>query len=214
MKNIDYHLKELAIALDPNDPRRVLPQVMACDQAVLDVGCGIGQSLLALQRDDTVRMGVDIDEESVRYGATHHGHALGLLVADARQLPLPSSQFDLVFSRVALPYTDVPTTLREMRRVLRPGGRIWLTLHDRAIVLGYITEALRQRQPKRLLHALYALANGYLLKYFGTVVPFVTGRYESWQDPHTIARLLRRHGLTAQVQQVGRHTVVEGRLGR
>lgn len=212
MKNIDYHLKELAIALDPNDPRRVLPQVLPSDRAILDVGCGMGQSLLALGAAVPERVGVDIDEEAVHYGTAQYGAELRLLVADARRLPLPTASFDLVFSRVALPYTDVPSTLREMRRVLRPGGRVWLTLHDRAVVLGYLREALQARQPKRWVHVLYTLLNGYLLKHFGRVVPFLTGRYESWQDPATISKLLTRHGFAVEVRQVGRHTVVEGRL--
>jgi ubiquinone/menaquinone biosynthesis C-methylase UbiE len=212
LKAIDYHLQELAIALDENDARRVLPQVLASDRAILDVGCGIGQSLLALGGGDSLRVGVDVDEESVRFGAARHGKGIVFVVADARQLPLPSATFDLVFSRVSLPYTDVPKTLREMRRVLRPGGRVWLTLHGRSVVLGYMAEALRARQPKRLLHATYTLMNGYLLKHFGVVIPFITGRYESWQHPQAICKLLRREGLEVEVQLKGRHTVVEGQL--
>jgi ubiquinone/menaquinone biosynthesis C-methylase UbiE len=212
LKAIDYHLQELAIALDENDVRRVLPQVFAADRAILDVGCGIGQSLLTMGGSDRLRVGVDIDEESVRFGESRYGGDILFAVSDARQLPLPPAMFDLVFSRVALPYTDVPQTLREMCRVLRPGGRVWLTLHGRSVVLGYMAEALRARQPKRLLHATYSLMNGYLLKYFGVVVPFITGRYESWQDPQAIRELLIREGLKVEVQLKGRHTVVEGQL--
>ncbi len=212
MKAIDYHLQELAIALDENDVRRVLPQVFSTDRAILDVGCGIGQSLLAMGGSDRLRVGVDIDEESVRFGASRYGGDILFAVSDGRLLPLPSAMFDLVFSRVALPYTDVPQTLREMCRVLRPGGRVWLTLHGQGVVLGYMAEALRARQPKRLLHATYSLMNGYLLKYFGVVVPFITGRYESWQDPQAIRELLIREGLKVEVQLKGRHTVVEGQL--
>jgi ubiquinone/menaquinone biosynthesis C-methylase UbiE len=50
--------------------------------------------------------------------------------AAAEHLPYGNSEFDLVISRVSLPYTDLPKAAREMRRVLRTGGRIWLALHD------------------------------------------------------------------------------------
>ena len=42
MGSIEYHLEELNIALDKDDERRVLPDILDSDKAILDIGCGIG----------------------------------------------------------------------------------------------------------------------------------------------------------------------------
>lgn len=207
-----YHLEELRIALDRSDVRRVLPVLRERDGTILDVGCGIGQTLMALDADGRRRIGVDVDEAAIRHGRAVHGERLELAVAAAERLPLPDASVDLVICRVALPYTDVPRALAEMRRVLRPGGRLWLTLHERRTVQGYLRDALRARHPVRIAHVLYILANGLLLSATGRVLPWLNGRYESWQSPEAVSRLLRRHGLEAGAGRQGRHTVVEAEL--
>ena len=128
------------------------------------------------------------------------------------EYPSPSNTFNLVYSRVSLPYTNIPKVLREIRRVLRKDGRIWLTLHGRAMAARYFREAIQSRSIKRLIHVIYILMNGYLLKYLGLVIPFINGSYESWQDPAAMKRLLIRNGFSADAHEDGRHTVVEGRL--
>jgi SAM-dependent methyltransferase len=213
MATIDYHLEELRIALDRDDPRWVLPRLHESDRVVVDVGCGIGQSLLALQAGEgRVLIGVDVDEQAVRYGMERHGRRIQFIRCDARRLPLPSGVADLVFSRVSLPYMDVPRALREMRRILRPGGRIWLTLHERRVALRAAREAWAARSPRRLLLALYTLANGWLLHTLRVSVPLLPGRHESWQDPAALGRMLERLGFSVQVRRDDRHTLVEGQL--
>jgi ubiquinone/menaquinone biosynthesis C-methylase UbiE len=212
MGSIEYHLREMAIALDEGDERRILPEVRDGEKIILDIGCGIGQSLIALDRADLTRIGIDIDEDAIRYGIAHYGDRIQFIHASAHRIPLPSRTFDLVYSRVSLPYTNIPRAIKEIRRVLRKGGRVWMTLHDRSMAARYMREAIRTRNVKRLVHVAYILANGFLLKHLGRVVPFITGRYESWQDPAAMEALLVRHGFTVNVQKVGRHTVIEGCL--
>jgi ubiquinone/menaquinone biosynthesis C-methylase UbiE len=211
-EHLAYHLEELRIALDPSDARRVLPELRETDRTILDVGCGIGQTLVALGAEDRRRIGVDVDEAAIRHGLEVHGGRIELAVAAAERLPLPDATADLVICRVALPYTNVPRALAEMRRVLRPGGRLWLTLHERRTVQGYLRDALRARHPVRIAHVLYILANGALLSSTGRVLPWLDGRFESWQSPQAVDRLLRRHGLEVATRRQGRHAVVEACL--
>jgi ubiquinone/menaquinone biosynthesis C-methylase UbiE len=211
-KHLDYHLEELRIALDSGDSRRVLPQVHDGETTILDVGCGIGQSLIALGTEGRRCIGIDVDEAAIRHGRETFGDRLQLEVAGAEQIPLEAGTVDLAMCRVSLPYTNVPRALAQMRRVLRPGGRIWLTLHGRRTAQGYLGEAWQARSPVRMAHVLYILANGWLFELTGRVLPYVTGRYESWQSQQAVSRALARLGFEVEVRVEGRHTVVEGRL--
>ncbi len=101
--------------------------------AVLDVGCGTGTLLrtAAAQVGSAGRLcGVEPAEEMVAYArhkATAAGLRLELAVGSADRLPHPDASFDVVFCTFVmhhLPALIRITVLREMRRVLRPGGRI------------------------------------------------------------------------------------------
>ncbi len=212
MDSIEYHRKELEIALDKNDERRILPDILDSDRAILDIGCGIGQSFLAMDCRDKICIGIDIDEDALRYGIDNYGSRIQFILSDASHIPLPSNTFDLVFSRVSLPYTNIPRVIREIRRVLRKGGRVWMILHGRDMAARYLSQAMRSGGIKRLIHVIYILLNGYLLKYLGVLVPYANGRYESWQDTTAMQKLLGRSGFEVRVREVSRHTVLEGRL--
>lgn len=212
MRSVEYHLRELKISLDKNDDKRVLPNILDSDKAILDIGCGIGQSFIALGCTDRICVGLDIDEDAVRYGAKHYGSNIHFILANAENIPLPSNTFHLVFSRVALPYTNIPVVIKEMRRVLMRDGKIWLTLHSKDMAKQFLLEAISSLSIKRLIHVIYILLNGYLFKYFGIVFPFVNGSYESWQDISAINSLLTRNGFKVDVHKVDGHTVVQGTL--
>lgn len=212
MGSIQYHLKELEIGLDKNDERRILPNLLDSDTAVLDIGCGIGQTFIALGCTDRFCVGLDIDDDAIRYGIEAFGRQIHFILADAKHIPLPSETFNLVYSRVSLPYMNIPRVIEEIRRVLRNDGRVWMTLHGRDVPTRYLEEAIKSRNTPRLIHAVYTLMNGYLLKYFGFVLPFANARYESWQDTSAMKRLLIRNGFDVHVCEVGRRIVIEGRL--
>src|SRR6185436_4815703 len=99
-----YHSLELRIALNPADPRRVMPPVRDEYRSVLDIGCGAGQTLLGAGfKPGTRRIGVDYDYQALRIGK-QFDPSLCLVHACGEALPLNSNAFDLVISRVALPY--------------------------------------------------------------------------------------------------------------
>ncbi len=211
--DIKYHLKELEIALNAGDPRRVMPRLLDTDKVLLDIGCGIGQSFIALNSTDRLCIGIDIDEKSIAYGIKNYGDKIHYIQTDAQHIPVLSDTFNLVFSRVSLPYTNIPKVIKEIKRVLQPGGRVWMTIHSRSIAIAYLKEALKKPlQIRRLVHVFYILMNGYLLKYFGFLLPFLNGQYESWQDTSTMRELLMRTGLHVKWQPPGTHTVIEGTL--
>ncbi len=101
-------------------------------QRVLDVACGTGlvtlRAALAVGPDGRV-LGVDIasrmvETAALRARARQVGNA-GFARMEAERLALPDATFDVVLCAFGLMYVPQPEeALREMRRVLRPGGRI------------------------------------------------------------------------------------------
>jgi SAM-dependent methyltransferase len=59
-----------------------------------------------------------------RRNALAKGNPLALLRADIRELPFPAGSFDVVYTMGTIEHIDeYPQALREIHRVLRPGGR-------------------------------------------------------------------------------------------
>ena len=107
-----------AVAVTDPPPRRVL-----------DVATGTaGVALMLSQRTGAQITGVDLTEPMLRRGReriTRRGQAgrIRLLVARGEQLPFPDGTFDaLTFTYLLRYVADPAATLRELARVVRPGG--------------------------------------------------------------------------------------------
>jgi len=84
--------------------------------------------------------------------------ALLAAAADVRRLPFASDSFDVVVSNSTLDHFDtrdeIRSSLRGSHRILRPGGRLLLTMDN----LANPAVALRNALPYRLLHRLKLVA--------------------------------------------------------
>jgi SAM-dependent methyltransferase len=102
---------------------------------MLEIGCGAGTDHAVLAETATSTVGVDL---------AHHGASLtngrlrlegrsgGAIVADGESLPFPDGSFDEIYSFGVIHHTDHPErVVREMRRVLRPGGRFLVAVYHR-----------------------------------------------------------------------------------
>ncbi len=112
----------------------------ACSKATgeaLEVAIGTGLNLAHYPQN--VRLtGVDLSPDMLALAgkrAKDLGVKIGLIEGDAERLPFPDDAFDTVLCTYAL--CSVPDDARailEMRRVLRPGGRLILVDHIRSSV--------------------------------------------------------------------------------
>ncbi|GII03708.1 class I SAM-dependent methyltransferase [Planobispora takensis] len=105
---------------------------------ILDAGCGSGPLFAALRDRGAVLTGIDASAGMLELARLRLGAEADLRVADlADPLPFPDDAFDDVIASLVLHYLqDWGPTLTEMRRVLRPGGRLLVSVeHPFAITL-------------------------------------------------------------------------------
>ncbi|WP_082336892.1 class I SAM-dependent methyltransferase [Rhizobium ecuadorense] len=109
-------------------------------EAVIDVGCGTGQTLLQLAERvgrQGVIVGVDIAEQLLRIAGqrTSGLECVRLIEADAELLDLPSGSVDAIFSRFGvMSFGDPDAAFSNFHRLLKPEGRLafccWRPLRD------------------------------------------------------------------------------------
>jgi ubiquinone/menaquinone biosynthesis C-methylase UbiE len=122
-----------------NTPYRRILAAAAIGPAdrVLDLGCGIGNLLIALAERTpflTPPVGVDVSPAIIELGLTELRREglqdrVVLRAASWDRLPFPDAAFDVAISSHVLKHLDdaaLATSLRELARVLRPGGRFLL----------------------------------------------------------------------------------------
>ena len=106
----------------------VVTSETAAPGAVLDVGCGTGRLLRKVRAvyPSAQLFGIDPAEGMVEV-ARRQIESATIYLAAAESLPLADSSVDIVLSSISFHHwTDQLTGLREIRRVLRPGGRLCL----------------------------------------------------------------------------------------
>lgn len=97
---------------------------------LLDVGCGTGVLLqrAAGEQPGLRATGIDLSLSMLSLARARLPRQVSLVLADATRLPVRSASFDAVVSASALHYWPDPVSgVREVARVLRPGGQVVIT---------------------------------------------------------------------------------------
>lgn len=181
---------------------------LAClgpDEAALDVGVGTGDLAFDLLRvsDPTSRVvGVDVsarmlDLVRARAASSPLGPRFEAQVADAQALPFADASFDRVVAGFTIRnFGDLAAGLREMRRVLKPGGR--------AVVLEF------SMPPSALVRPLY---RAYLHQVMPRLATALGGDAAAYRYlPRSVETFPRAEALADRMREAGFVTVSFDRL--
>jgi ubiquinone/menaquinone biosynthesis C-methylase UbiE len=103
------------------------PRQAAFDR-VLDVGCGTGANAEFLSACGQQIVGMDVRTEGVEASGAAGVRRAAFVRGVATRLPFTDASFDAVTALDVLEHVDDQAALREMRRVLRPGGTMLITV--------------------------------------------------------------------------------------
>jgi ubiquinone/menaquinone biosynthesis C-methylase UbiE len=126
-----YERQLVPVMLAPWAPKLIDLAEVGPGMHVLDVACGTGVvTRLAAERVGSAGRVVGLDINAAMLSVARQFEPVGgataeWLEASALEIPLPDAAFDVVLCQHGLQqFPDRPTALREMRRVLVPGGRL------------------------------------------------------------------------------------------
>ena len=130
---------------------------------VLELGVGMGADHLEwAQASPRSLTGVDLTGQAIAFTRERlglYGLPSRLLVTDAEHLPFLDASFDLVYSWGVIHHSpDTPAAVREIARVLRPGGQARVMIYQRRSLVGlmlWLRYGLLAR-PARSLDEIYA----------------------------------------------------------
>ena len=133
------------------------------DRDVLEIGVGLGADHQLFAEAGSRLTGIDLTERAidhVRRRFEAFGLQSDLRVANAERLPFPDQSFDLVYSWGVLHHTpDTSRAVREVARVLRPGGRARVMLYHKQSIVGFmlwLRYGLLAGKPRRNLDEIFA----------------------------------------------------------
>ena len=141
----------LSLNIDKSWRRRAVRELEAGQEELLDVACGTGDFAIAAVRTGVKRVtGIDISAGMVDIGK-RKVEALGLSgrialeIGDSEQMRFPDNTFDAVTVAFGVRnFEHLEQGLREMCRVLRPGGKV--------VILEF---SMPDRFPMKQLYTLY-----------------------------------------------------------
>jgi ubiquinone/menaquinone biosynthesis methyltransferase len=121
----DLITRVLSYGLDRRWKRRLIARAaIQPHQDVLDLACGTGDLLFAAMPHARRAVGLDLTHRMLQLARAKHP-AARVLTGDMLALPFGAGTFDVVTTGYGLRNVpDLRAAMREIRRVLRPGGRL------------------------------------------------------------------------------------------
>jgi len=159
------HIHDLEIATNPVgtegffaeldeyrfDKLRYLPQLLASEhhrgKELLEVGCGVGTDLVRFARAGANVTGIDLAETSIdlaRKNFAQNRLQSMLQVMNGEAMSFADNSFDVAYAHGVLQYTaDAPGMIREIHRVLKPGGQAILMVYNKYSWLNALSHLMK-----------------------------------------------------------------------
>lgn len=119
---------------------------------VLELGCGTGEFLAGVREASGWEpTGLDLSAHAIESArAANAGAGIRFMSGDLSSAGLPEGSFDAVVARDVIEHLrDPAATLRAVRRLLVPGGRLWMQVPNGHTELAPFARANRQGEPGR-----------------------------------------------------------------
>lgn len=154
-------------------------------EGVLDLAAGTGVSTVCYARSGAFCVAADLSLGMLRKAVKRD---VSRIAADAERLPFPDATFDVVTASFGLRnFPDTVAALAEMRRVVRPGGRLVIcefsTPRNRVFRWVYFNYLMR---------ALPAVAS--VISSDGEAYRYLAESIRDWPDQRGLAELIERAG--------------------
>ena len=177
----------MTAGLDLRWRRLAAAAVVRPGDRVLDAACGTGDFAVADARAGAGHVvGLDFSERMLER-ARRKAPGLEWVHGDMLALPFPDSSFDAATVGFGVRNTDLEPALAELRRVLRPGGRL------------AVLEITRPRGPLKLFYALWF---DRLVPFLGRLLPggeayaYLPASVKRFPEADELAALMRRIGFS------------------
>jgi SAM-dependent methyltransferase len=110
---------------------------------LLEVGCGVGTDLVRFAKGGALVTGIDLAEQAVelcRRNLAANGVSGAVQVMNGERMTYADSTFDVVYAHGVLQYTADPHVMvREIHRVLKPGGHAIVMVYNRYSWLSFMS---------------------------------------------------------------------------
>ena len=131
--------------------RRWLVAQIPQRQRILSIGCGTGELEKMLEPQARLVVGTDLLIEMVQ--RARRRNVKQLVQTDSHALPFAIASFDTVILPETLGYVNPEITFREIRRILKPGGRLLITTYPVHLVAHSVYRKRSASEISRLLEA-------------------------------------------------------------
>lgn len=190
----------LAVGGDTATPKnlsvrsRLMKQHIGPRDCVLDVGCGRAEYLRALLATSPNIFGIETAKDKLEDCFRVHPELSDrVLQVSVESMPFPTNQFDVVIANEVLEHvSDQDAALREIHRVLRPGGKFLLFCPNR--LFPFETHGLMIRGVMRMWIPALHYFPGSVRRVF-KIEPVAR---DYW--PYEISRILQCHGFHVKQQ--------------
>jgi demethylmenaquinone methyltransferase/2-methoxy-6-polyprenyl-1,4-benzoquinol methylase len=181
----DLMNRVMTVGLDQRWRRLTVRSVVVPGERVLDACCGTGDLAVAARKAGANVVGLDFSERMLER-ARHKDPEIEWIQGDLLELPFEDASFDAATVGFGVRnVADLEQGLAELRRVLRPGGRVGI---------------LEITRPRGLLRYFYRLWFEVLIPLAGKILPggkaytYLPASVRRFPGPEELAALMASHG--------------------